>query len=88
MMKLSLVQSHVSEIVSSVRSWRHKSLSVQGDPRQSSWAETGEKYLLKLFSDYVFRQVDADGNTVANLSHILDSLNKVGVCLSHQCDTT
>lgn len=43
----------------------------------SSWAETGERYYLKLFRDYVFHQVDANGHPVTNLAHVLDCLNKL-----------
>jgi PAB-dependent poly(A)-specific ribonuclease subunit 3 len=43
----------------------------------SSWAETGERYYLKLFRDYVFHQVDQNGRPVTNLAHVLDCLNKL-----------
>ncbi|KAF2271612.1 PAB-dependent poly(A)-specific ribonuclease subunit PAN3 [Westerdykella ornata] len=43
----------------------------------SSWSETGERYYLKLFRDYVFHQVDANGRPVLNLAHVLDCLNKL-----------
>lgn len=43
----------------------------------SMWAETGERYYLKLFRDYVFHQVDANGHPVTDLAHILDCLNKL-----------
>ncbi|KAI9710066.1 MAG: hypothetical protein M1812_007530 [Candelaria pacifica] len=41
------------------------------------WAETGERYFLKLFRDYVFHQVDAQGNPVIDLAHVLMCLNKL-----------
>ena len=43
----------------------------------SSWSETGERYYLKLFRDYVFHQVDPDGRPVLDLGHILGCLNKL-----------
>ncbi|KAL1302662.1 hypothetical protein AAFC00_003028 [Neodothiora populina] len=43
----------------------------------SAWAETGERYYLKLFRDYVFHQIDADGRPVLDLGHILGCLNKL-----------
>ncbi|KAF1835825.1 hypothetical protein BDW02DRAFT_567586 [Decorospora gaudefroyi] len=43
----------------------------------SAWAETGERYYLKLFRDYVFHQVDANGHPVTDLAHVLDCLNKL-----------
>lgn len=47
-------------------------------PNSSSmWAETGERYYLKLFRDYVFHQVDANGHPVTDLAHVLDCLNKL-----------
>ena len=44
------------------------------DPR---WAETGDRYIIKLFRDYVFHQVDENGRPVTDLSHVVTSLNKV-----------
>lgn len=43
----------------------------------ASWSETGDRYLLKLFRDYVFHQVYPDGSPVLNLSHVVDSLNRL-----------
>ncbi|KAF8999784.1 hypothetical protein BDQ17DRAFT_1427525 [Cyathus striatus] len=44
------------------------------DPR---WSETGDRYIIKLFRDYVFHQVDEHGNPVVNLTHVLTCLNKL-----------
>ncbi|CAL1698104.1 unnamed protein product [Somion occarium] len=44
------------------------------DPR---WSETGDRYIIKLFRDYVFHQVDEHGRPVVNLSHVLTCLNKL-----------
>ncbi|KAI9593461.1 hypothetical protein BDF19DRAFT_424368 [Syncephalis fuscata] len=44
------------------------------DPR---WAETGDRYLLKLFRDYVFHQVDENGRPVVDLAHVISCLNKL-----------
>ncbi|ETN46163.1 uncharacterized protein HMPREF1541_00347 [Cyphellophora europaea CBS 101466] len=41
------------------------------------WSENGERYFLKLFRDYVFHQVDAQGRPVVDLGHILTCLNKL-----------
>ncbi|EGO20379.1 hypothetical protein SERLADRAFT_477907 [Serpula lacrymans var. lacrymans S7.9] len=46
-------------------------------PRQPRWSETGDRYIIKLFRDYVFHQVDENGNPVVNLSHVLTCLNKL-----------
>ncbi|EJD41089.1 hypothetical protein AURDEDRAFT_115616 [Auricularia subglabra TFB-10046 SS5] len=44
------------------------------DPR---WSETGERYPIKLFRDYVFHQVDERGNPHLNLAHVITCLNKL-----------
>ncbi|BGP19909.1 hypothetical protein JCM10213_008616 [Rhodosporidiobolus nylandii] len=41
------------------------------------WAETGDRYLIKLFRDYVFHQVDETGRPVTDLGHVLGALNKL-----------
>lgn len=41
------------------------------------WSETGERYYLKLFRDYVFHQVNAEGRPVVDLGHVLTCLNKL-----------
>jgi PAB-dependent poly(A)-specific ribonuclease subunit 3 len=43
----------------------------------AQWSETGERYYLKLFRDYVFHQVDANGAPVTDLAHIISCLNKL-----------
>ncbi|KAF7759852.1 hypothetical protein Agabi119p4_11547 [Agaricus bisporus var. burnettii] len=41
------------------------------------WSETGDRYIIKLFRDYVFHQVDEHGNPIVNMSHVLTCLNKL-----------
>ncbi|MCJ1479068.1 PAB-dependent poly(A)-specific ribonuclease subunit 3 [Lambiella insularis] len=41
------------------------------------WTETGERWSIKLFRDYVFHQVDAQGNPTLDLGHVLGCLNKL-----------
>jgi len=41
------------------------------------WSETGERYYLKLFRDYVFHAVDAEGKPVTDLGHVINCLNKL-----------
>ena len=41
------------------------------------WAETGDRYLLKLFRDYMFHQVLPSGQPWVDLAHIVQTLNKV-----------
>lgn len=46
---------------------------------ESTWAETGDRYMLKLFRDYVFHQVQEDGNPWLDMAHIVQCLNKLDV---------
>jgi len=41
------------------------------------WSETSERFMLKMFRDYVFHQVDANGRPVIDMGHILACLNKL-----------
>lgn len=45
--------------------------------KDGPWSETGERYPIKLFKDYVFHQVDESGKPVVDLTHIIDCLNKL-----------
>lgn len=42
-----------------------------------AWSENGDRYVLKLFRDYVFHQVDAEGLPVLDAGHVLSALNKL-----------
>ena len=42
-----------------------------------AWSETGDRYILKLFRDYLFHQVDENGAPWLDMAHIVQSLNKV-----------
>ena len=44
------------------------------DPK---WSETGDRYLLKLFRDHVFHQVDANGRPFLDVGHVISCLNKL-----------
>ncbi|KAI9104855.1 hypothetical protein DFS34DRAFT_645550 [Phlyctochytrium arcticum] len=46
-----------------------------------TWAETGDRYLLKLFRDYVFHQVEESGSPVIDLAHAIQCLNKVSIII-------
>lgn len=43
------------------------------------WNETGDRYICKLFREYLFQQTDNQGRPVIDMGHILDSLAKVDV---------
>ena len=41
------------------------------------WSETGDRYLLKLFRDYVFHQAFQDGRPAIDFGHVIETLNKL-----------
>ncbi|KAK3100528.1 hypothetical protein FSP39_021365 [Pinctada imbricata] len=41
------------------------------------WSETGDRYMLKLFRDYLFHQVDENGAPWIDTAHIIQCLNKL-----------
>ncbi|XP_069129497.1 PAN2-PAN3 deadenylation complex subunit pan3-like isoform X1 [Argopecten irradians] len=41
------------------------------------WSETGDRYMLKLFRDYLFHQVDENGAPWIDMAHIVQCLNKL-----------
>ncbi|KAF9649713.1 hypothetical protein BDM02DRAFT_3113348 [Thelephora ganbajun] len=47
--------------------------------RSHRWSETGDRYIIKLFRDHVFHQVDENLDPVVNLTHVLTCLNKLDV---------
>lgn len=50
----------------------------------ASWAETGDRYLLKLFRDYLFHQVTEDGRPWLDIAHIVQCLNKLDAGVSEK----
>lgn len=42
-----------------------------------AWSETGDRYMLKLFRDYLFHQVNEEGRPWLDMSHIIQTLNKL-----------
>lgn len=42
-----------------------------------TWSETGDRYMLKLFRDYLLHQVQEDGRPWLDMSHIVHCLNKL-----------
>jgi PAB-dependent poly(A)-specific ribonuclease subunit 3 len=43
------------------------------------WSDTGDRYLLKLFRDYVFHQTDGAGRPVLDVAHVVECLNRLDV---------
>ena len=56
--------------------------------QDQQWSEYGERYYLKLFRDYVFHQVDAHGNPVLDLHHVLSCVNKLDVGVDERITLT
>lgn len=57
--------------------------------QDSKWSETGDRYLLKLFRDFVFHQTappghEDEGGPLMDWGHVIEALNKVSgvVCMS------
>lgn len=44
------------------------------DPR---WQEAGDRYMIKLFRDYIFHQVDEMGVPVVDMGHVIACINKL-----------
>ncbi|KAF0298886.1 PAN2-PAN3 deadenylation complex subunit pan3 [Amphibalanus amphitrite] len=42
-----------------------------------AWAETGDRYMLKLFRDYVFHAVTEEGRPFLDMAHVVQCLNKL-----------
>lgn len=42
-----------------------------------NWSESGDRYFIKLFRDYVFHSVDEHGLPVVDMAHVLSCLNKL-----------
>lgn len=45
----------------------------------TQWSETGDRYLLKLFRDYLFHQISEDGRPWLDIGHVVCTLNKLEV---------
>ncbi|UMM24461.1 hypothetical protein L5515_004686 [Caenorhabditis briggsae] len=44
---------------------------------EEGWSETGDRFMLKLFRDYVFHQVTDQGRAWLDMAHIVQCLNKL-----------
>lgn len=53
----------------------------EGDPQ---WSETGDRYLLKLFRDFVFHQMDEEGRPILDWGHMIEALNKLDAAVPEQ----
>lgn len=46
---------------------------------EPQWSETGDRYLLKLFRDYMFHRVDEDGNPILDMAHVIECLSRLDI---------
>lgn len=42
-----------------------------------TWSETGDRYMLKLFRDYIFHSVTSDGRPWIDQAHVTNALNNL-----------
>lgn len=52
------------------------------------WNEQGSRYILQLFRDYVFHQVNPQGKPVLDLAHVLSCLNKLDAGIEEKITLT
>lgn len=57
----------------------------RSDPQ---WSETGDRYLVKLFRDYLFHQVTDQGRPWLDIGHIVSCLNKLDMGLPEKVRLT
>ena len=46
-----------------------------------AWSETGDRYILKLFRDFIFHSSGFNGEPIVDTAHIVQCLNKVNLRL-------
>lgn len=44
----------------------------------------GDRYLLKLFRDFVFHQMDEEGRPILDWGHVIEALNKLDAAVPEQ----
>lgn len=90
--RLMLKLSTINERPAGTSGDLDSNLSSAGE--RAAWSENGERYMLKLFRDYVFHQVDASGNAVLDVGHMIRCLNKLDagvderICLTSRDEQT
>ena len=45
--------------------------------QDSRWADTGDRYMLKLLKNYIFHRAQEDGRAWTDLAHVVQCLNKL-----------
>lgn len=79
--RIDLMEAELARDVESARLFRLLTkLSTVVDRAElngdESWSEYGDRYMLKLFRDYVFHQVMEDGRPWLDMAHVVACLNK------------
>jgi len=79
--RIDLMETEMARDVESARLFRLLTkLSTVVDRAElngdESWSEYGDRYMLKLFRDYVFHQVMEDGRPWLDMAHVISCLNK------------
>lgn len=46
---------------------------------EAQWSETGDRYLLKLFRDYMFHRMDGNGKPILDMAHVVECLSRLDV---------
>jgi PAB-dependent poly(A)-specific ribonuclease subunit 3 len=77
MTKLGFINERPEYVLSSYSYWDSLTDHAHRFAREPRWSETGDRYIIKLFRDFVFHQVDEHGNPVLDMSHVMTCLNKV-----------
>ncbi|CAD6187703.1 unnamed protein product [Caenorhabditis auriculariae] len=54
--------------------------------RDENWSETGDRFMIKLFRDYVFHQVMENGKPWLDMAHIVQCLNKLDAGISEKIE--
>jgi PAB-dependent poly(A)-specific ribonuclease subunit 3 len=57
---------------------------VQAQGQTAAWSETGDRYMLQLFKDFVFHQGELDGGRVIDWGHTIEALNKLDAGVTEQ----
>ncbi|CAF3634369.1 unnamed protein product [Rotaria sp. Silwood1] len=47
-----------------------------------AWSETGDRYILKLFRDFIFHSIGFEGEPVMDMAHIFDAGSHDKICLT------
>ncbi|KAJ1801464.1 PAB-dependent poly(A)-specific ribonuclease subunit 3 [Coemansia sp. RSA 2399] len=72
-LKLEMANGRLARLVCKINFITERADSAM-DPE---WSETGDRYLIKLFRDYVFHLASDDGRPIVDMAHVVGNLNKL-----------